>query len=228
MYLDPTLLLLFPALLFGLWAQSSINKNYKKYAQVFSQKGFSAYEAASWILQNAGAYNVGIEQAKGSGLSDHFDPRANVLRLSRDVMHSTSIAAIGVAAHEAGHALQYQTGYLPIRLRSALVPAFSLGSKLAWPLFLLGLCLSSGMLLTVGLALYLLAIVFQFITLPVEFNASHRAIALLESNGILSQEEIPGAKKVLTCAAMTYVAATLNALMNFLRLFLLANRRTRR
>ena len=223
--MDPTILILIPALLLGMWAQSAVNSRYRQYSQVLSQRNISAYDAARMILQGAGAYNVGIEMAKGSGLSDHFDPKANVLRLSQGVMHSTSIAAIGIAAHEAGHALQYQQGYFPIRIRSMLIPACSIGSNLAWPLFFVGILMASDLLLGIGIALYLVAVLFQLITLPVEFNASRRAIQILQGSGILSPAEIPGVRKVLSAAAMTYVAATVNAAANLLRMFTLANRR---
>ena len=225
MRIDPSFLILIPALLLGMWAQNAVSKRYTQYSQVLSQRNISAFDAARMILQGAGAYNVGIEMAQGSGLSDHFDPKANVLRLSSGVIHSTSIAAIGIAAHEAGHALPYQQGYFPIRIRSMLIPACSIGSNLAWPLFFIGMIMSSGILLGVGLALYLLAVLFQLITLPVEFNASRRAVQILEQSGILSSSEIPGVKKVLSAAAMTYVAATVSAAANLLRLFTVANRR---
>lgn len=178
------------------------------------------------ILDANGLYHVQIERVAGS-LTDHFDPTKSVVRLSDTVYHSTSVAAIGVAAHECGHAVQHNTGYFPIRVRSAIVPLTRIGSTLAFPIAILGLCFGSSMLVTVGILLFTIVVVFQLVTLPVEFNASSRAMKALRESGVLTEEELSGARKVLTAAAMTYVAALFLSLMSFLRLLLIVGGRRR-
>lgn len=227
------LVLVLPCILLSLWASASVNSTFKKYSTQFALRGITGAQAAQRVLQSNGAYNVRIERVSGN-LTDHYDPRTNVIRLSDSVYDSTSTAAIGVACHEAGHAVQYAQAYAPIKLRAAIIPITNIGSKLAMPLILLGIVLSylvnfSYALVYLGIACFGLSLVFQLITLPVEFNASRRAITAIESYDLLTQEELKGAKKTLTAAAMTYVAATAVSLAQLLRLILLfgGNRRRR-
>ncbi|MDD4797425.1 MAG: zinc metallopeptidase [Eubacteriales bacterium] len=224
---DPTWSLLLIGLLVGLIAQSAVNGAYNKYARVPSAAGFTGAEAARRVLDSNGLYDVAIEAVQGR-LSDHYDPRARVLRLSSAVYGSSSLAALGIAVHEVGHALQHAQGYKPLALRSTLVPLASVGSSLSWPIFLLGLVLSIRPLLYVGIIAFALAVVFQLITLPVEFNASLRALTLLNDGGYLTQSEQAGTRKVLRAAAMTYVAAALASILQLLRLLMLAGGGRRR
>lgn len=226
------LVLVLPCLILSLWASSSVNRTFKKYATQFSARRITGADAAARVLRNHGVQNVRIERISGN-LTDHFDPKANVIRLSESVYGSTSTAAIGVACHEAGHAVQYATHYAPIKLRAAIIPITNFGSKLAMPLILLGIVLSfmgnfSYALVYLGIACFGLSLVFQLITLPVEFNASRRAISAIRDSGILTQQELVGAKKTLKAAAMTYVAATAVALAQLLRLIILFGGRRRR
>jgi Zn-dependent membrane protease YugP len=215
-----------------MWASSSVNSTFNKYAKQISMRGITGAEAAQRILQHNGIYNVKIERISGN-LTDHYDPRTNVIRLSDNVYGSKSTAAIGVACHEAGHAMQYATGYSHIKLRAAIIPITNFGSKIAMPLILLGIVLSalgllSYTLIYIGIACFSLSLIFQLVTLPVEFNASRRAITAISECNILSDEERVGAQKTLRAAAMTYVAATAVALMQLLRLILLYGGRKRR
>ena len=217
--------------LFALWASHNVNSTFKKYAKQFSRRRLTGAQAAQRVLSANGVHGVRIERVGGS-LTDHFDPKTNVIRLSESVFDSTSTAAIGVACHEAGHAVQYAVGYAPIKLRAAIIPVTNFGTKIAWPLMLLGVLLSSMSyafynLVYVGIACFSLSLVFQLITLPVEFNASHRAMRAITSAGILTDEEAKGARKTLTAAAMTYVAATAVALMQLLRLIMIFGGRRR-
>lgn len=226
------LLLVLPCLILSMWASSSVNSTFNKYAKQISMRGITGAEAAQRILQHNGIYNVKIERISGN-LTDHYDPRTNVIRLSDNVYGSKSTAAIGVACHEAGHAMQYATGYSPIKLRAAIIPITNFGSKIAMPLILLGIVLSalgllSYTLIYIGIACFSLSLIFQLVTLPVEFNASRRAITAISECNILSDEERVGAQKTLRAAAMTYVAATAVALMQLLRLILLYGGRKRR
>lgn len=218
------LILVLPAILISLFAQMKVQSTYKKYAQVLSSRGRTAAEVTREILDKNGLSGVSIERVAGS-LTDHYDPRANVIRLSETVMGDTSVASIGVAAHEAGHAVQHQTGYFPIRARNAVLPVANIGSRLAFPLILLGLILSMQPLVSFGILLFSFVLLFQLVTLPVEFNASRRAIETLRSSNILADEELAGAKKVLGAAALTYVAAVLTSAAQLLRLVLLSRRR---
>lgn len=204
----------------GLVAQASVKSTFNKYAKVRASAGLTAYETASRLLSNAGS-GVRVTQVSGS-LTDHFDPRSNTVGLSQSVYGESSIAALAVAAHEIGHVMQHEEGYLPIKLRNAVLPVASLGSGAAPWLTLLGVMLGSFNLAMFGVWLFVGILLFQFVTLPVEFNASRRALAMLEQGGYLTYDEVPGARKVLRAAAMTYVVAALSALVNFLRLFLLA------
>ena len=225
------LVIVLPCILLSLWASSSVKSTFNKYSNQYSIRRITGADAARRVLAHNGVGGVRIERVSGS-LTDHYDPTANVIRLSDTVYDSTSTAAIGVACHEAGHAVQYAQNYAPIKLRAAIIPATNIGSKLAMPLILLGLVLTfledfSFTLIHLGIACFALSLVFQLITLPVEFNASRRAIAAIEQGGILTQEEQIGAKKTLKAAAMTYVAATAVALAQLVRLLLVFGRRSR-
>ncbi len=221
---DWTFILVLPGLLLGLWAQYKVKSAYSKYERVLAQRGDTAESIARELLNAGGSGNVSIRQTGGT-LTDHYDPRSNTLALSSGVYGSSSVAAIGVAAHECGHALQQHEGYAPLRLRTAIVPVVNIGSKLYFPIFLLGLLFSWQPLVYVGIACFALSLVFSLITLPVEFNASRRAKALLESGGYLSREEIKGVDAVLDAAALTYVAAAISSLLQLIRLLLIARRR---
>ncbi len=211
-------------LIISLWASSKVNSTYQRYAKVFSARNLTAAQVTRLILDNAGLRHIGIERVAGN-LTDHYDPKKNVIRLSETVYDSTSVAAIGVAAHEAGHAQQYGDGYLPIKIRTWLVPIANLGSQMAIPLIMLGLILGFAGLVDFAIWLYVAVVAFSLVTLPVEFNASRRAIQTLEGYGILSTEENKAAKKVLSAAAMTYVASTLAAIGSLMRLLALSGRR---
>lgn len=217
------IVLVLPAILLGLWAQFRVSSTFNRYNRIPSQRGYTAAQVARSILDENGLYYIRIERTAGS-LTDHFDPRAGVIRLSDTVYDSSSLGAIGVAAHEVGHAVQYAQHYFPIRLRNAFIPVANIGSTISIPLILLGLFLYEP-LITVGIVLYGAVAVFQLLTLPVEFNASRRAIATLESEQLLYEDEIAGARKVLSAAALTYVAALITSLAQLLRLFLLFGRR---
>lgn len=217
--------LVLPCVILSLWASANVNSTFKKYSQQFSTRRLTGAEAAQRVLLANSVQGVSIQRISGN-LTDHFDPSTNVIRLSDSVYDSTSTAAIGVACHEAGHAVQYAENYAPIKLRAAVIPATNLGSKLAMPLILLGLIFSyvgnfSYVLVYAGIACFGLSLVFQLITLPVEFNASHRALAAISAGNLLTEDEENGARKVLTAAALTYVAATATALAQLLRLLVL-------
>lgn len=226
MYFDITyVVLVLPCVLIAIWASYNVNSTFQRHAKQLSMRRITGAQAAQRVLSANGVSNVRIERVSGN-LTDHYDPKSNVIRLSQDVYDSTSTAAIGVACHEAGHAVQYAQNYGPIKLRAAIIPATNVGSKLAMPLILLGVILSafsyySYTLVYVGIACFGLSLIFQLVTLPVEFNASNRAIRAIEDGNILTEEECRGAKKVLRAAALTYVAATAVALMQLLRLVLL-------
>lgn len=221
------IVLVLPAILLGLWAQMRVQSTYARYSQVRASRGITANQAARLILDMNGLQAVPIQRIPGS-LTDHYDPRDRVVRLSESVYGSSSIAAIGVAAHEVGHAVQHATGYSPMKLRSAIVSVTNIGSTLSMPLILIGLVMNSSGLAMAGVALFSLVAVFQLVTLPVEFNASRRALATLESRDILSPQELSGAKSVLTAAALTYVAALIQSLAQLLRLVILVNGRSGR
>lgn len=221
------LILVIPALLIASFAQIKVQSTFKKYASVLSHRGKTAAQLCRQILDNNGLTGVDVQRVSGN-LTDHFDPRSNVIRLSDSVYDSTSVASIGVAAHEAGHAIQHATGYLPIRLRNTVLPVANLGSRLAMPVILIGLLMSFEPLVSAGIILFSALVLFQLITLPVEFNASRRALLTLRDNHMLDETELSGSKKVLSAAAMTYVAAALVSAMQLLRLMLLSrNRRSR-
>ena len=224
-YYDPTYLLLIPGLILALYAQFKVSSTYTRFKREPSRSGLTGAQIARQILDTNGCGDVRIERVPGS-LTDHYDPENGVLRLSEEVYGSRSIAALGVAAHEAGHAIQDATDYGPMRIRATLVPVANIGSSAAIPLFMLGLIFSWEPLLKIGILCFSLAVLFYVVTLPVEFNASGRAVALLAS-GYLPEDEVQGVKKVLSAAALTYVAAALQAILQLLRLVLLANSRRR-
>ena len=219
-------ILIIPALLFGLWAQSQVNNNFSKYSQIETMRGMTGAQAAEYILQQNGIYNVSINQISGH-LSDHFNPKTSAINLSEGVYNSTSIAAIGVAAHEAGHAVQHAVNYKPIRIREMVIPVTQIGSWLYLPILLIGVFLSSQGLINIGILLFSTLAIFQLVTLPVEFDASDRAIKTLSQSGILQGDEITGAKRVLKAAALTYVAALVSSLAQLLRLILIFGGRRR-
>lgn len=215
-----------PALIFAMWAQYNVKSTFSKYSKVPSDRGMTGYQAARLILDANGLTHVRIEAVAGD-LTDHYDPKANVIRLSQTVYGVQTAAAVGVAAHEAGHAVQYATNYMPIRIRSAIIPMTNIGSTLSWPLVVLGIILSWRPIAMLGVILFSLSVVFQLVTLPVEFNASRRALAALNDSG-MTDENVDAAKKVLTAAALTYVAALATAIANLLRLISIVNRNDRR
>jgi Zn-dependent membrane protease YugP len=232
-YFDWTyVVLVLPCVILSLWASSNVNATFKRFSKEFSIRRITGAQAAQRILSFNGVSGVRIERVKGN-LTDHYDPRTNVIRLSDNVHDSTSVAAIGVACHEAGHAVQYAKHYAPIKLRAAIIPITNIGSKLAMPLIMLGLVFSvfaeySYGLVYLGIACFGLSLVFQLITLPVEFNASRRAMQAIEESNLLTEDEQQGAKKTLTAAALTYVAATAVALAQLLRLLVIFGGRGRR
>ena len=223
-YFDWTVILMLPGLLLGIWAQSKVNNAYRTYSRVSTKSGVTASEAARRMLWQNGAGDVMIEQT-GGHLTDHYDPRSNVLRLSSGVCHSGSIAALGIAAHEAGHAIQQAENYPFLKLRTWVAPVVNIGSSLSWPIFFLGLLFSWQPLMMLGIWLFAAVVLFTLITLPVEFDASRRALRMLSEGGYLTQQELGGAKQVLSAAALTYVASFVSAALQLLRLLTLARRR---
>lgn len=221
------LILVMPALIFAMWAQFNVTSTFKKYSKVSSERGMTGRDAARLILDRNGLTNVQVVETRGN-LTDHYDPKANVIRLSETTYNVQSAAAVGVAAHEAGHAVQYAEGYSPIKLRQAIIPVSRIGSSLAIPLVLLGIIFSYMPIAYAGIILFGAAVLFQLVTLPVEFNASRRALATIDETGVLSGDGIGAASRVLRAAALTYVAALFVSLANMLRLLaLVSNRRDR-
>lgn len=224
---DPTYILVLIGVIISLWASAKVKTTYAKYSRVRSMSGMTGAQAAERILYSAGIYDVRIEHVRGD-LTDHYDPRNRVLRLSDTVYGSTSVAAIGVAAHECGHAVQDSEAYEPLRIRSKMAPAANFGSRFGLPIFIAGLIFGANeVLMQIGIWVFLLAVLFQLITLPVEFDASKRALAMLTDYGILGDGEVEGSRKVLKAAAMTYVAAAAASVLNLLRLILIARSRDR-
>lgn len=225
---DWTILIVLPAFIFTLWAQVSVQSAYQKYSRVRNAYGMTGADAARRILNQNGLHHIRIEMIPGE-MTDHYDPRAGVIRLSEGVYHTASVAAVGIAAHEAGHAVQHATKYGALKIRNAIIPVCRFGSIAAMPLFFIGLLLVSDVLMTVGILAYSVVTLFQLITLPVEFNASRRAIKAIEGWGYMSNDESRGSRKVLRAAAMTYVAALATSLLTLLRLLLiLSGNRDRR
>lgn len=228
-YYDPTYSLVLIGLLLCLAASARVRSTYAKYGRVRSRSGLTGREAAERILRSAGIYDVRIEHVSGN-LTDHFDPGNRVLRLSDATYQSASVAAVGVTAHECGHAIQHSRGYAPLKIRSAIVPVANFGSAIAWPLILLGLLFnsrSSYLLIQIGILAFSFAVLFQLVTLPVEFNASRRAVQILGESGMLLPDELSMTKKVLRAAALTYVAGAASAILQLLRIILLTGGRRR-
>lgn len=227
LYYDPTMVLLIPAILLSLYAQAKISSAYGKYSEIRARSGLTGAQVARAILGSNGLYDVRVE-AVGGRLSDHYDPRTRVVNLSQGVYASNSLAAVAVAAHETGHALQHAQGYFPLQLRSSFVPVANIGSSLGPILILLGLFMPTfGVLLQVGILVFAFAVLFQLITLPVEFNASRRALAMLSQENLVNADEVRGARSVLSAAALTYVAAALAAVLQLARFLLIAQGRNR-
>ena len=223
-YYDWSILIILPGLLLGIWAQIRVKSSFSKYAKVHIHSGKTAEQICRELLNNSGNSSVRIEQTKGS-LTDHFDPSNNVLRLSQSVYGSDSVSAIGVAAHECGHAMQKHDGYKLLSLRTAIVPVVSIGSNLYFPLFLIGIIFSWEPLQIIGISCFALTLLFSLITLPVEFDASKRAIAMLSQGGYVDESELTGVRSVLTSAAMTYVASAISSLLQLIRLILISRSR---
>lgn len=226
-YFDPTYVLVLIGVIVCLAASAKMNSTFRKYSRVRNHSGMTGKEAAETILRQAGIYDVRVEYVAGN-LTDHYDPRDKVLRLSDATYGSNSVAAMGVAAHECGHAIQHATGYAPLSIRGALVPVANFGSTIAWPLILIGLFLNgntSVLLLNIGILAFSMAVLFQIVTLPVEFNASRRAVKILASTHMLYPEEVSATKKVLTAAALTYVASAASAILQLLRILILTGNR---
>ena len=221
---DRTYILLIIGMLLSLAASAKLKSTFAKYRRIRSASGLTGAEAAARILRAAGITDVQIRAIPGS-LTDHYDPRTKTVSLSQDIYGQTSLAAVGVAAHECGHAIQHAVHYTPLEMRSAIVPVANLGSSLSWPLFLIGLLAGIRPLTTAGIVLFSLAVLFQLVALPVELNASSRALRMLEGTGILGVSEVKGARKVLTAAALTYVAALAASILQLLRLLILAGGR---
>ena len=223
MFFDPTFIILVPALIVSAWAQFKVSSTFNEYERIDRFNRYSGYNVARMLLDDAGLYDVQIETVRGK-LSDHYDPTKRILRLSSGIYNGTSVAALGVAAHEVGHAIQHKEKYSALIFRNSIAPAVNFASSMSWLLFIAGIILNFSGLTTVGILLFSAVVVFQLVTLPVEFNASSRALKLLEQRGILYGNEVNGAKKVLNAAALTYVAATLMAVSQLLRLIVLSDR----
>ena len=221
--IDPTIFILIPGILFTMYAQFKVSSTTNRYFKVRSKLGYTGEQTARKILDANGLYNVRIEMVRGS-LSDHYDPRSNVVRLSEDVYYGTSITSVSIAAHECGHAIQHAKGYAPLQIRSSLVPVVSFASNISWVLILIGFVMT-GPFLKIGILLFSASVLFQIVTLPVEFNASRRALVQIGNEGILEGKEIKEGKDVLTAAALTYVAAALVSVLQLLRLIAISQRR---
>lgn len=226
---DPTILLVLIGVALSLWAQGRVNSAFSRYSKVRSRTGMTGAEAARRLLNSQGIYDVTVRAVSGN-LTDHYDPRTKTVNLSESVYNASSVAAIGVAAHECGHAMQHNEEYGPLKFRSALVPVANLGSQISWPLILIGVIFGGlgSPLVQIGILMFTLAVLFQLVTLPVEFNASSRAVKLLDSQGILASDEVSGTRKVLSAAALTYVAAAATSILQLLRLIILFGGRNRR
>ena len=214
------MILLIPAIILAIWAQMRVSSTYAKYSKIPAASGITGAQAAKSLLDQNGVYDVEIESVEGR-LSDHYDPRSKKVRLSADNYRGRSLSAIAIAAHEVGHAIQDKAGYLPLKIRYAILPATNIGSWAAFPLFIIGFFLNTPFLMDMGIILFASVVVFHLVTLPVEFNASYQALGQLRGNGMLVDEEVQGAKKVLNAAALTYVAATAMALLQLIRLILI-------
>lgn len=223
-YFDPTMILLIPSIVFAMYAQARVSSTFAKYLRVGGKRGFTGYQVARHILDSNGMGDVPVDIA-GGRLTDHYDPRKRVVSLSNEVYNGRSLASISVAAHETGHAIQHANGYVPLSFRNAIFPIASFGSSAAWIFIIIGLIMSVPSLLDLGILLFSAAVLFQVVTLPVEFNASSRALKLLDEGGFIVGDEYDGSKKVLSAAALTYVAAMATAISQLLRLLLIRGRR---
>ena len=222
-YFDRTMILLLPAIIIAFWAQSKVSSTYKKYRTVRTMNGYTGENVARMILDAAGLYDVPVLETRGE-LTDHYDPTSRVIRLSSDIYHGSSIAAAGIAAHEVGHAIQHKEAYKPLVLRTSIATAVNFSSQASIIIFMIGLLFSIPLLTNIGIIFFTVAVIYQLITLPVEFNASRRALNILESRNILYGNEVSGAKSVLSAAAMTYVAAALMSISQLVRLIAISNR----
>lgn len=222
-YYDSTFLILIPAMIIAAWAQFKVSSSFDRYSRVSTVNGYTGAQVARELLDSKGLYNVPVELIPGK-LSDHYDPSRRVMRLSREVYYGNSVASIGVAAHETGHAIQHLEKYSPLVIRNSIVPIVNFSSSASWILFFIGILMGAPSLTRIGVLLFSAVVLFQLITLPVEFDASKRALILLENKGILYKDEVNGARKVLQAAAMTYVAAALTAISQLIRLLILSNR----
>ncbi|MDD4571445.1 MAG: zinc metallopeptidase [Clostridia bacterium] len=220
-WFDYTMILLIPGIIVTIWAQSKVQSTFKKYSKEWSSNNYTAFQVARALLDSNGLGDVRIEHIRGN-LTDHYDPRSQVLRLSDSVYNSTSLASIGVAAHEVGHAIQDAQEYMPLKIRSMIVPVANFGNYASWIILVIGLIMGSFDIAAIGVVLFLAVVLFQLVTLPVEYNASSRAVAALEGGGYLTRDEVPKAKKVLDAAALTYVAALLMSILTLFRFILLA------
>lgn len=220
-FYDSTMFLLIPALILAIWAQMKVRSTYRKFTQVASSRGATGASVAKYILDQNGIYDVDVEPVSGE-LSDHYDPRKKKVRLSEANYHGKSLAALAIAAHEVGHVIQHYNGYAPLQIRHSILPVTNLASWAAFPLFIIGFFINSPIMIQLGIAFFAAVVIFHFVTLPVEFNASNRAIKLLEGHGLLMSQEIKGVKSVLNAAALTYVAAATMALLQLIRLILLS------
>lgn len=216
-FYDRTMIILLPALLISAWAQIKVSSTFNKYSRIRSMNGYTGAQVARMLLDSEGLYDIPVEEISGR-LTDHYDPKNRVMRLSTDVYHSTSVASIGVAAHETGHAIQHKKHYAPLEIRSSIVPVVNFSSSASWIIFMIGIFIKSSGLIQLGILLFSAVVIFQLVTLPVEFNASNRALKILENRNILYGDEIRGAKAVLSAAAMTYVAAALTSILELVRL----------
>lgn len=223
MYFYYSMVVLIPAVIFGIWAQMQVKSTFTRYSKVMSNSGLSGKKLAALLLENKGLFSVKIESVSGK-LSDHYDPRKGIIRLSQATYDNSSVAALGVVAHEIGHAVQHKEGYVPLIIRNFFVPVAQFGSSFSWIIFFIGLLMSTPVLIQVGIWLFLAVVVFSVITLPVEFDASKRGLQMLESTYVLNKDELLMAKKVLNAAAMTYVASTLMAVSQLIRMLMISNR----
>lgn len=223
-FFDSTMIFLLPAIIISAWAQFKIKASFSKYSKVNSANGYTGAQVARMLLDGAGLFDIPVEIVQGK-LTDHYDPTSRIMRLSKEVYNGTSVASIGVAAHETGHAMQDKENYVPLRIRNSIVPAVNFSSNASWILFIMGVILSVPSLINIGIVLFSAVVVFQLITLPVEFNASSRALNILESRSILYGDEIKGARSVLNAAAMTYLSAALMAVSQLIRLLLIGRNR---
>ncbi|KEH97756.1 zinc metallopeptidase [Clostridium botulinum] len=216
-FYDKTMVILIPALIISAWAQLKVSSTFNKFSNVRSMNGYTGAQVARMLLDAEGLYDIPVQEISGR-LTDHYDPRNRVMRLSTDVYNGTSVASIGVAAHETGHAIQHKKHYAPLEIRNSIVPVVNFSSSASWIIFMIGIFIKSSGLIQIGIMLFSAVVIFQLITLPVEFNASNRALKILESRNILYGDEIRGARSVLSAAAMTYVAAALTAILELVRL----------